>query len=64
MAEEQWSASTDPERMLAFLRGKVSDRKLRHFLIAGATREQVFRAAAEGSRCCAWSSSRTVFLGR
>jgi hypothetical protein len=29
MTEQEWVACTDPERMLAFLRGRASDRKLR-----------------------------------
>jgi hypothetical protein len=130
MTEAEWLASTDPERMLTFLKGKASDRKLRYFLVAcarrvlpgeadedmiealavaeqfadgmesrnrlarirsalktrhqdrvsrwsllytshirsvpawHATREQIVRAANEGSRCCAWSSTRQVFFGK
>jgi hypothetical protein len=129
MTEEQWLAGTEPERMLGFLQGNVSDRKLRHFLVAcarrvlpaspdedmlpalavaeqfadgevsrgrlassrkalttqhaarvarwpllytphirsvptwHATRGQVVRAAREGSRTCAWASTRRVFFG-
>ena len=29
MTEKEWLAGTDPTRMLEFLRGKASDRKLR-----------------------------------
>src|SRR5437879_13158553 len=31
MTEQEWLAGTDPEPMLAFLRGRVTDRKLRLF---------------------------------
>jgi hypothetical protein len=130
MTEAEWLACTAPERMLAFLKGTASDRKLRYFLVAcarrvlpaapdedmtealavaerfadgtvsrhhlarmrsalktrhkdrvsrwsllytdhirsvpawHATREQIVRAAKEGSRCCAWSSTRKFFLGK
>jgi hypothetical protein len=129
MTEAEWLACTDPDKMLALLRGKASDRKLRYFLAACArrvlpdsadeamleavavaerfaegaesrprltrarsslqtrhparvsrwsplysahlrsvpawhmTREQVFQAAREGARGCAWSSTRTTALG-
>ncbi len=33
MDEKQWSVCTDPQTMLAFLEGKVSDRKLRSFAV-------------------------------
>jgi hypothetical protein len=34
MNEEQWLSGTSPDRMLRFLAGKVSDRKLRLFVCA------------------------------
>jgi hypothetical protein len=32
--EAEWRACTNPQKMLAFLRGKASDRKLRLFVCA------------------------------
>jgi hypothetical protein len=34
MTEAEWLACTDPQKMLKFLRGKASDRKLRMFICA------------------------------
>ena len=34
MTEEEWAHCTEPAPMLAFLRGRASDRKLRLFAVA------------------------------
>ena len=40
MTEDEWLASADPQKMLAFLTGKANDRKLRLF---AAARCRLFR---------------------
>jgi len=48
MTEADWLAATDPEPMLYFLKGKVSDRKLR--LFAAACCRRVLHAADEDEK--------------
>jgi len=54
MTEAEWLKCTDPQPMLAFLRGKVSDRKLRLFAVACSRRmwdwiDVLGRAAVEAA---------------
>jgi hypothetical protein len=49
MTEAEWLACTDPRPMLAFLRGKVSDRKMRLF-IAACSHRLVGSSEGEGTR--------------
>lgn len=65
MTEQEWLQCTDPERMLGFLKGKVSDRKLRYFLVACARRvlppdpdEAMIEALAVAERFADGSESR------
>ena len=48
MTEEEWMASTNPERMMVFLHGKVSDRK-RNLCAIAAVRRVWTAMAAEGN---------------
>jgi hypothetical protein len=42
MTEQEWRTCTDPKKMLEFLRGKASDRKLRLFACAFCRSERVW----------------------
>ncbi len=53
MTEAVWQAATDPEPMLAFMRGRVSERKLRLFFCACAARVVDLAPAKEARRALA-----------
>jgi hypothetical protein len=53
--EQRWLSCTDPAKMLSFLEGKASDRKLRLFVCA-ACRRVVDRKAASGEAVSATNS--------
>jgi hypothetical protein len=54
MTEAEWLASADPTTMLAFLRGKASDRRLRLFAVA------VYRARLGGGARAAQRAAERV----
>jgi hypothetical protein len=58
MTEGEWLACGDPRPMLAFLRGKVSDRKLR--LFSGAATTVWSRVRPTLRRYAAWRAGPTV----
>src|SRR5581483_6138827 len=59
MTEATWLSSTDAEAMLEFLRGKISERKLRLFLLAccrrvwGRSPDEATLVALESAECFA-----------